>query len=51
MLHSLPATSTLRHGRFGDAVILIAGIALWTLIAGWVLEKAGSALPASRCAV
>ncbi len=37
--------ATLRHGRFGDAAILIAGIAVWTLIARWVLEKSGSALP------
>jgi hypothetical protein len=28
-----------------DAVILLAGIAVWTLIVWWILEKSGSALP------
>jgi len=33
------------HGRGLDLVILVAGSALWVLMAKWVLEKAGSALP------
>jgi putative peptidoglycan lipid II flippase len=44
--HQLPAFAQLRHARYwDDAVILIAGVAVWILIAKWVLEKAGSALP------
>ena len=35
----------LRHARLGDLVILVAGVALWTAIAKWILEKTGSALP------
>jgi putative peptidoglycan lipid II flippase len=31
--------------RLGDLVILLAGMALWTAIAKWTLEKTGSALP------
>ncbi len=45
VIHYLPTTPLLHHVRLADAIILIAGIAVWTLIAGWVLEKAGSALP------
>jgi putative peptidoglycan lipid II flippase len=42
----LPVLAALRHARYlTDAAILIAGIALWTLISGWTLEKLGSALP------
>jgi len=42
----LAAISTRHHGRsWTDAVILLAGAALWTLIAKWTLEKSGSALP------
>jgi putative peptidoglycan lipid II flippase len=33
------------QGRWMDLVILVAGSALWVLIAVWVLKKAGSALP------
>ncbi|MDE3148185.1 MAG: murein biosynthesis integral membrane protein MurJ [Acidobacteriota bacterium] len=35
----------LRHAQLGDLVILVAGVALWTAIAKWILEKTGSALP------
>jgi hypothetical protein len=41
-LHGVPL---LHHARFADAVILISGIAVWTLVTKWILEKAGSALP------
>jgi putative peptidoglycan lipid II flippase len=42
----LPALAALRHARYWtDAVILVAGIAVWTLIVGWTLEKSGSTLP------
>jgi putative peptidoglycan lipid II flippase len=44
--HHLPALATLHHARsLTDAVILLAGIAVWTLIVWWILEKSGSALP------
>jgi len=44
--HHLPALAALRHARsLTDAVILIVGIAVWTLIVWWILEKSGSALP------
>jgi len=40
------AVAVLHHARYyRDAAILIAGIVLWTVVAKWVLEKAGSALP------
>jgi putative peptidoglycan lipid II flippase len=38
--HSLP-----EQIRWIDLVVLVAGSALWTAIAGWVLHKSGSALP------
>jgi putative peptidoglycan lipid II flippase len=42
----LPALATLRHARYWtDAVILLAGVAVWALIVKWTLEKSGSALP------
>jgi putative peptidoglycan lipid II flippase len=42
----LPALAALRHAHYWtDAVILIAGISVWILIARWTLEKSGSALP------
>lgn len=42
----LPALAAHRHTRsLADVVILIAGLAVWTLIANWTLEKSGSALP------
>jgi len=46
LFHHLPGFVLLHHARYySDAVILIAGIVLWTAVAKWVLEKAGSALP------
>jgi putative peptidoglycan lipid II flippase len=33
------------HIRWIDLAVLVAGMALWALIAKWVLEKSGSALP------
>ena len=33
------------EGRWVDFVVLLAGAALWALIATWVLSRAGSALP------
>jgi putative peptidoglycan lipid II flippase len=42
----LPALAALRHARYWtDAVILLAGVAVWTLIVWLTLEKSGSALP------
>jgi putative peptidoglycan lipid II flippase len=42
----LPAVTALHHARsWTDAAILLAGATAWTLIAGWTLEKSGSALP------
>jgi len=44
--HHLPAMAWLPHARYLlDALILIAGIVVWTALAMWVLEKSGSALP------
>jgi len=44
--HHLPAVAALRHARsLTDAAILLAGVIVWTLIAGWTLQKSGSALP------
>jgi hypothetical protein len=38
--------AALRHARYWtDAIILLAGVAVWTLAAKWTLEKSGSALP------
>jgi putative peptidoglycan lipid II flippase len=46
LFHHLPGIARLHRAQYYvDAVILIAGIALWTAIAKWVLEKAGSSLP------
>jgi putative peptidoglycan lipid II flippase len=42
----LPGVAALRHARYWtEAVILVAGIAVWALIVKWTLEKSGSALP------
>jgi putative peptidoglycan lipid II flippase len=42
----LPSLAALRHARYWtDAIILVAGVAVWALIARWTLEKSGSALP------
>ena len=44
--HHLPAVAALRHARYWtDAIILLAGVAVWALAAKWTLEKSGSALP------
>ena len=44
ILH-LPAAPLLHRARVVDAAMLFAGIVVWVVIAKWVLEKAGSALP------
>ncbi len=42
----LSVFTALRGARsLGDAVILLAGCTVWVVIAKWVLEKSGSALP------
>ncbi len=42
----LPGVALLHHAHYyTDAAVLLAGIIVWTVIAKWVLEKAGSALP------
>ena len=41
----LPPAPLLHRARFIDAVILLAGTVVWFVIAKWILEKAGSALP------
>jgi putative peptidoglycan lipid II flippase len=41
----LPGAPLAHHARLADAAILIAGCAIWILIAKLVLEKSGSALP------
>jgi putative peptidoglycan lipid II flippase len=42
----LPAVARLHHARsLTDAAILLTGVIVWTLIAGWTLKKSGSALP------
>jgi putative peptidoglycan lipid II flippase len=43
--HHLPAASLFHRMGLADAVILLAGTIVWIAIAGWVLEKTGSALP------
>jgi putative peptidoglycan lipid II flippase len=46
LAHHLPSVAALHHARrWTDAVILVAGTAVWALIAKWTLEKSGSALP------
>jgi len=40
------ALAALRHARsWTDAIVLVAGVAVWILIAKWTLEISGSALP------
>ena len=42
----VPRMAQLHHARYyADSAILIAGLAIWTIAAAWVLEKSGSALP------
>ena len=44
--YHLPAMARLPYARYWlDAVILLLGIVVWTALATWILEKAGSALP------
>lgn len=44
--HSLQAGAALHHARsWADAIILLAGIVVWTFMVKWTLEKSGSALP------
>jgi putative peptidoglycan lipid II flippase len=46
LFHHLPGIALLHHAHYyADAAILIAGGVLWTVMAKWILEKAGSALP------
>jgi putative peptidoglycan lipid II flippase len=46
LFRHLPGFALLHHSHYyADAAILIAGIAVWTAMTKWVLEKAGSALP------
>jgi putative peptidoglycan lipid II flippase len=40
MAHYLPVS-----GRWMDFAVLVAGTGLWALVANWVLEESGSALP------
>jgi putative peptidoglycan lipid II flippase len=44
LLHQLPAIHA--QLRWIDLAMLVAGSAIWLLVAKWVLEKSGSALPA-----
>jgi putative peptidoglycan lipid II flippase len=46
VFHHLPSLTELHHARtIADTAILAAGIAVWTVVAMWVLDKSGSALP------
>jgi len=45
LLGHLPGALLLRHARWADLAVLLAGIAAWLAITRIVLEKAGSALP------
>jgi putative peptidoglycan lipid II flippase len=46
LFRHLPGIALVHHAHYyADAAILIAGAVLWTVMAKWVLEKAGSALP------
>jgi putative peptidoglycan lipid II flippase len=44
-LAHLPAAQVLRHARWIDFAILLAGTAVWLAVTKLVLEKSGSALP------
>jgi putative peptidoglycan lipid II flippase len=44
-IRHLPNQQWLHHARWNDAATLILGVAIWAVIAKWVLDKAGSALP------
>jgi putative peptidoglycan lipid II flippase len=46
LFHRLPRLAELHHARpIADTAILIGGIAVWTAVTMWVLDKSGSALP------
>ena len=46
IFHHLPRLAAIHHARsIADSAILMGGIAAWTVVAMWVLDKAGSALP------
>jgi putative peptidoglycan lipid II flippase len=46
LFHHLPRLAELHHARsIADTAILIFGIAVWTVVSMWVLDKSGSALP------
>ena len=46
LFRHLPRLAQLHHGRsIADAAILFAGLAVWTGLAMWILDKSGSALP------
>jgi putative peptidoglycan lipid II flippase len=45
LLGRLPGANLPTHIRWADAAALLAGAAIWLVIAKWTLEKAGSALP------
>ncbi len=46
LFHHLPRMAELHHGRsIADAAILFAGIAIWTTVTIWILDRSGSALP------
>ncbi len=46
LFHHLPRMAQLHHARYiADSAILFCGIAVWTVLTMFVLEKSGSALP------
>lgn len=46
LFHQLPRLAELHHARsIANTAILICGIAAWTTVTMWVLDKSGSALP------
>jgi hypothetical protein len=45
LLGHLSGTPLLRHSRWTDLVVLVAGSAVWLATTKIVLEKSGSALP------
>jgi putative peptidoglycan lipid II flippase len=46
LFQRLPRLAELHHARsIADTAILIGGVAVWTAVTMWVLDKSGSALP------
>ncbi|HVN93186.1 MAG TPA: murein biosynthesis integral membrane protein MurJ [Terracidiphilus sp.] len=46
LFHHLPRLAELHRARsIADVAILIGGLAVWTAVAMWILDRAGSALP------